>query len=204
MSDASLSQSEIDALLAGSDEGSGGGDPGGGGGGGQLGSDDLANMLGGGGGEADSGGDGGQLGTDDLASMLGGGDAGGMGGMDSALSDAVAKELGPAPTPKARPTGGGGANLTPQDPMKQNLPLLMNVTMTLTVELGRTNMFVKDINSLGEGSIVELDKNAGEPVDIRVNGKFFGRGKIIVIDEFYAVEIIEFAKDRDSIFRGMG
>ena len=63
-----------------------------------------------------------------------------------------------------------------------NIGLLMDVQLTLTVELGRTKQLVKDILGLGEGSIIELDKLAGEPVDLLVNNKLIARGEVVVID----------------------
>jgi len=72
-----------------------------------------------------------------------------------------------------------------------NAELLLDVNMGLTVELGRTKKFVKDVLSLGEGSIVELDKLAGEPVDLLVNGKLIAKGEVVIIDENFGVRIID-------------
>jgi flagellar motor switch protein FliN/FliY len=72
-----------------------------------------------------------------------------------------------------------------------NMGLLLDVTMPLTVELGRTTMPIKDVLSLGTGSIVELDKNSGDPADIYVNGKLIAKGEVLVIDESYGIRITE-------------
>jgi len=72
-----------------------------------------------------------------------------------------------------------------------NISLLLDVPMTLTVELGRTRQLVKDILGLGEGSIIELDKLAGEPVDLLVNGKLIAKGEVVVIDENFGVRITD-------------
>ena len=64
-----------------------------------------------------------------------------------------------------------------------NIGLLMDVTMNMTVELGRATMTIRDILGLGEGSIIELQKLAGEPVDLLVNGKLIAKGEVVVIDE---------------------
>lgn len=72
-----------------------------------------------------------------------------------------------------------------------NIDLLMDVPMTLTVELGRAKMMIKDILSLGEGSIIELDKLAGEPVDLLINGKLIGKGEVVVIDENFGVRVTD-------------
>ena len=72
-----------------------------------------------------------------------------------------------------------------------NLGLLMDVEMEMTVELGRTKRLVKDILMMGEGSIVELDKLAGEPVDILVNHRLIAKGEVVVIDENFGVRVTE-------------
>ena len=71
------------------------------------------------------------------------------------------------------------------------ISLLMDVPMNLTVELGRTRQLVKDILGLGEGSIIELDKLAGEPVDLLVNGKLIAKGEVVVIDENFGVRVTD-------------
>ena len=75
--------------------------------------------------------------------------------------------------------------------------------MSFTIELGRTMMPIKDINSLNEGAIVELDKNIGDPVDILVNGKMIAFGKIVVVDEYYGVEILGFVKSFADLLKEM-
>jgi len=72
-----------------------------------------------------------------------------------------------------------------------NIGLLMDVYMEMTVELGRTKRLIKDILGMGEGTIIELDKLAGEPVDILVNHKLIARGEVVVIDENFGVRVTE-------------
>jgi flagellar motor switch protein FliN len=80
-----------------------------------------------------------------------------------------------------------------------NMELLLDVNMTLTVELGRTRKNVKEVLSYGEGSIVELEKISGEPVDILVNGRLIARGEIVVIDETYGVRVTELLDPYESL-----
>ncbi len=80
-----------------------------------------------------------------------------------------------------------------------NIGLLLDVPMTLTVELGRTRQLVKDILGLGEGSIIELDKLAGEPVDLLVNGKLIARGEVVVIDENFGVRVTDIVSQAERI-----
>lgn len=72
-----------------------------------------------------------------------------------------------------------------------NIDLLLDVPLPITVELGRTNMAIRDILDLGPGSVVELDRVAGEPVDILVNGKLVARGEVVVIDESFGVRVVD-------------
>jgi flagellar motor switch protein FliN/FliY len=72
-----------------------------------------------------------------------------------------------------------------------NLDLLLGVTLRVAVELGRTKMSIDDILKLGPGSVVELDKLAGEPVDVLVNDRLVARGEVVVIDDRFGVRITD-------------
>lgn len=74
---------------------------------------------------------------------------------------------------------------------KENIRLIMDVPLQVTVELGRTKKQIREILQFGVGTIVELDKLAGEPVDIQVNGKFIAKGEVVVIDESFGVRITD-------------
>ena len=80
-----------------------------------------------------------------------------------------------------------------------NIGLLMDVYMEMTVELGRTKRLIKDILGMGEGTIVELDKLAGEPVDILVNHKLIAKGEVVVIDENFGVRVTEIVSPVDRM-----
>lgn len=73
----------------------------------------------------------------------------------------------------------------------RDIALLLDVVLNLTVELGRTRMSVRDVLGLGPGSVVELDKLAGEPVDIFVNGTCIAKGEVVVVDEKFGVRVTE-------------
>jgi len=88
---------------------------------------------------------------------------------------------------------------TTQGLASPNVDLLLDVQMTVTVELGRTKKYVKDILEMGEGSIIELDKQAGEHVDVLVNGKLVARGEVVVIDENFGVRITEIISPKDKL-----
>ena len=164
MGDGSLSQDEIDALLSMGDETGGGGDDSG------LDLGSLVGDTGGGGDDAPA------LGDDALSQL--------------ANSMQSVPGLGPAPTPSAPPMGGGGGGAPMvKEEKDNNVDLLLDVSLRFTVELGRTQMYIKDVLMLGEGSVVELDKSVGDEVDILINDRHFGRGKLIIMDEYFGVQI---------------
>jgi flagellar motor switch protein FliN/FliY len=74
---------------------------------------------------------------------------------------------------------------------KKNISLIMDVPLQVTVELGRTEKLIKDILEFSPGSIIELDKLAGEPVDILVNDRVIAKGEVVVIDESFGVRITD-------------
>lgn len=88
---------------------------------------------------------------------------------------------------------------TPMTAADTNISLIMDVPLQVTVELGRTKKLIRDILELGPGSIVEIDKLAGEPVDILVNGKLIAKGEVVVIDENFGVRITEIVNPLDRI-----
>lgn len=89
------------------------------------------------------------------------------------------------------------SNAMPTD--DTNLGLLLDIPLRVTVELGRTQRLVKDILELSQGSIIELDKLAGEPVDILVNNKLIAKGEVVVIDENFGVRVTEIVSQLDRI-----
>jgi flagellar motor switch protein FliN/FliY len=84
--------------------------------------------------------------------------------------------------------------LTPEIPspdQSHGIELLMDVALEVSVELGRSHMSIGEILALRTGSVVELDKLAGEPVDVSVNGTLIARGEVVVVDEKFGVRITE-------------
>ena len=73
----------------------------------------------------------------------------------------------------------------------RNIDLILDVTLQVTVELGRTKKQIREVLALGPGSLLELDKLAGEAVDVLVNGKLIARGEVVVIDENFGVRITD-------------
>jgi flagellar motor switch protein FliN/FliY len=96
-------------------------------------------------------------------------------------------EFAPLPaTGGASPAGGAGRSV-----LGGPIELLHDVEMGVTVELGRTRMLVRDILDLSPGSVIELDRAAGSPIDVLVNGTLIARGEVVVIDEEFGIRITE-------------
>jgi flagellar motor switch protein FliN/FliY len=81
----------------------------------------------------------------------------------------------------------------------KNLNMLLDIPLQVTVELGRTSRSIKEILEMGSGSIIELDKLAGEPVDILVNQQLIAYGEVVVIDENFGVRITDIVSQSDRI-----
>jgi flagellar motor switch protein FliN/FliY len=82
-----------------------------------------------------------------------------------------------------------------------NLNLLLDIPLRVTVELGRTKRLIKDILEFTQGSIIELDKLAGEPVDILVNNKLIAKGEVVVIDENFGVRVTDIVSQIDRVHK---
>src|SRR5580692_7977994 len=74
---------------------------------------------------------------------------------------------------------------------ERSLDLLHGVEMTVTVELGRTKMLLRDLLALQTGSVIELDRAAGSPVDVLINDNLLARGEVVVLDEEFGVRILD-------------
>lgn len=77
---------------------------------------------------------------------------------------------------------------------KENINLIMDVPLEVTVELGRTSKSIQDILEFAPGTIIELNKIAGEPIDVLVNGKYVAKGEVVVIEESFGVRVTEIIK----------
>ena len=73
----------------------------------------------------------------------------------------------------------------------QNLDFILDIPLKVTVELGRTSLAIKDLLQLGQGSVLELDKLAGEPLEILVNGKLIAKGEVVVVNEKFGIRLTD-------------
>lgn len=103
-------------------------------------------------------------------------------------------------SPKIQPVQFSSFDESPSSHLKtNNLNMLFDIPLQVTVELGRTKRMVKDILEVSPGSIIELDKLAGEPVDILVNNKLIAVGEVVVIDENFGVRVTDIISTTDRI-----
>jgi len=96
-------------------------------------------------------------------------------------------------TPAANPT-------TSQLPTpRANLRMLYDVEMTLTAEIGRTRLPVRQVLELTPGAVLELDRTAGSPADVMVNGRLIARGEVVVVDEMYGIRVTEIVSGTEPV-----
>ncbi len=120
---------------------------------------------------------------------------------EAAMSGAGPAPAGkPAPRPGAKPVPDAAAaapfrlqdlGATLSAGRKETLDLLSDVQLHVRIELGRTRMYVEDVLQLGDGAVVELDKLAGDPVDVFVNDRHVARGEVLVLNDNFCVRINE-------------
>lgn len=84
-------------------------------------------------------------------------------------------------------------------PSEVNLDLILDVGVTLALEIGRTRIKVRDLLQLSAGSILELDRLAGEPLDVLVNGVRVARGEVVVVNDKFGVRLTEVVSPRERI-----
>ncbi len=104
------------------------------------------------------------------------------------IQEAAASAGGaPLPIPELGASGGAGAG----GGQVSDIELLSDVDLQVSIELGRTQMLVEDVLKLNEGSVVELDKLAGDPVDVFVNHRLVARGEVLVVNDNFCIRISE-------------
>ena len=92
----------------------------------------------------------------------------------------------------------------PEDaPLSRGMELIMDIPLDVTVELGRVRMLIRDVLDLASGSIIELDRVAGEPVDLLVNGRLVAKGEVVVIEDNFGIRLTEIVSPADRV-AGLG
>ncbi|WP_349729649.1 flagellar motor switch phosphatase FliY [Peribacillus frigoritolerans] len=129
----------------------------------------------------------------------------GQGGHQTQPANQMPQHFGVPSVPTGQPVNVQPASFTSFQPYQlqesetKNLSMLMDIPLQVTVELGRTKRSVKDILELSSGSIIELDKLAGEPVDILVNSRLIAKGEVVVIDENFGVRVTDIMSQSERL-----
>ena len=86
-----------------------------------------------------------------------------------------------------------------ETPQMKNLEFIMDIPLQLTVELGRTKLLVRDVLQLNQGSVVELTKLAGEPLDVFVNSKLVARGEAVVVNDKFGIRLLDIVSPNERV-----
>lgn len=105
-----------------------------------------------------------------------------------------------ADTPEAEPPS-DSTDAASQEKMEKpvNMELLLDIPLEITAELGRTRMIINDLLQLGQGSVIELNKLAGEPLEILVNHKLVARGEVVVVNEKFGIRLTDIISPLERI-----
>jgi len=104
--------------------------------------------------------------------------------------------------PKPAPQGAKFEELKPAADgtgATRDMDFLLDIPLEVTVELGRSRMFIKDLLQLGQGSVIELEKIAGEPMEILVNDKLIARGEVVVVNEKFGIRLTDIISPTERI-----
>lgn len=112
---------------------------------------------------------------------------------DNELENPRAKASTHVPSPSAQPApasfppldGGGAA------PAPKNIDFILDIPMQVTVQVGSTKMIIRELLQLGQGSVIELEKLAGEPMEVLVNNKLVARGEVVVVNEKFGIRLTD-------------
>ena len=116
----------------------------------------------------------------------------------SNLAAVLESELEAAPAPEANATKPDKMSGIP-DTSHRNLSLILDIPLRVAVELGRTKMVVNDLLNLGQGSVIELSKLAGEPMEVLVNDKLVARGEAVVVNEKFGVRLTDIISPSERV-----
>ncbi len=91
------------------------------------------------------------------------------------------------------------ADLEPSEVPEEKLKLILDIPLEIRVELGRSKMIIKELLQLGQGSVIELNKAAGEPLDIYVNDRLIAKGETVVVNEKYGIRLTDIISPLERI-----
>ena len=109
----------------------------------------------------------------------------------SAGAQGVPGDAGHGPAGAGGSPGGAGAGAKAAGPPIQSLDFILDIPLKVTAELGRSKMAIRDILQLAQGSVIELSKFAGEPLEVLVNEKLIARGEVVVVNEKFGIRLTD-------------
>ncbi len=109
------------------------------------------------------------------------------------------KEEPPRPSIPSQPVQLQELKQPTEESIHPELDFILDIPLEIAVEIGRTKMLIKDLLKLNQGSIIELEKFAGEPIEIYVNGKLMAKGEVVVVNDRFGVRITEIISAQDRI-----
>ncbi len=117
--------------------------------------------------------------------------------LDGIQADGAAAEAQPKPAAPKKATPAGANNRT----LSGDMDFLLDIPLEISVELGRTKMLINELLHLGQGSVIELSKLAGETLEIFANQKLVARGEVVVVNEKYGIRLSEIISPSERIKR---
>jgi len=124
--------------------------------------------------------------ADSNASPLGDINLGDIGAVLAAASQGAGSD-----SSSGAPPSSGGAQKRGSAPPVQSLDFILDIPLKVTAELGRTKMAIRDVLQLAQGSVIELSKFAGEPLEVLVNDKLIARGEVVVVNEKFGIRLTD-------------
>ena len=115
------------------------------------------------------------------------------------LADKLAAEAGQAGAEAPQSSAADLARIAADDNKDRNLQLILDIPLRVTVELGRTKMPVNELLNLGQGSVIELNKLAGEPMEVFVNDKLIACGEAVVVNEKFGIRLTDIISTKERV-----
>lgn len=121
----------------------------------------------------------------------------------AALAEQEQSEPGASPAPVGEPAPLEDLRPEPRPPAteNQNLEAILDIPVTLSVEIGRTRISIRNLLQLNQGSVVELDRLAGEPLDVLVNGTLVAHGEVVVVNEKFGIRLTDVVSAQERVKR---
>ena len=118
---------------------------------------------------------------------------------DKLAEEAAAMQVGEKAADSSSGGGSGNSGSTGSSAKDRNLSLILDIPLLVTVELGRTKMPVSELLNLTQGSVVELSKLAGEPMEVLVNDKLIAKGEAVVVNEKFGVRLTDIISPTERV-----